>query len=421
MTTAIATSKTIHLFPFTSSQLAARFGMPLKPSVILLRWPVVIVCAYLLLYPAVEYLPAALSHVFIILYVASNVALYFVAEEKFANWSFYYPFVVTDTIVLTLSLTMNGYAETNFYITCFLLIIASCIVDDAKLRAVASVLASVIYTALLLQSLAAPHPSVFLRIPFLFVVSLYYGYFTQFVRTEKTLRQEAEQRSRGQKEILDVLSHELRTPLSVIGGYAQALQHGTMGEVNPGQHKALAAIVRHSDNLLTLVNSLIDLTRIQSSELAISQEDVALGQYLDELRLNYEYDFGKPVTLRWSVPPDLPVIKSDRIKLNIVLKNLINNAIKFTHEGEVRISVACSPDKKLVEFQVADTGIGIPESELSLIFEKFHQADRSATRPYDGLGLGLYIVKAFTDVVGGQIKVESEIDRGSTFTLSLPI
>ncbi len=395
--------------------------MPLKPSVILLRWPVVIVCAYLLLYPAVEYLPTALSHVFIILYVASNVALYFVGEEKFATWSFYYPFVVTDTIVLTLSLTMNGYAETNFYITCFLLIIASCIVDDAKLRAVASVLASLIYTALLLQSTGPLHPSVFLRIPFMFVVSLYYGYFTQFVRTEKTLRQEAELRSRGQKEILDVLSHELRTPLSVIGGYAQALQHGTMGEVNPGQHKALAAIVRHSDNLLTLVNSLIDLTRIQSSELSITQEDVALGEYLDELRLNYEYDIGKPVTIRWSVPPDLPVIKSDRIKLNIVLKNLINNAIKFTEAGEVRISVACSPDKRTVEFQVVDTGIGIAESELSQIFEKFHQVERTSTRNYDGLGLGLYIVKVFTDVVGGQIEVDSEIGRGSTFTLSLPV
>ncbi|OGQ78177.1 MAG: hypothetical protein A3F90_07615 [Deltaproteobacteria bacterium RIFCSPLOWO2_12_FULL_60_19] len=421
MTTSIATSKTIHLFPFTSSQLAARFGMPLKPSVILLRWPVVIVCAYLLLYPAVEYLPAALSHLFIILYVASNVALYFIAEEKFATWSFYYPFVVTDTIVLTLSLTMNGYAETNFYITCFLLVIASCIVDDAKLRAVASVLASLIYTALLLQSVGTPHPSVFLRIPFLFVVSLYYGYFTQFVRTEKTLRQEAELRSRGQKEILDVLSHELRTPLSVIGGYAQALQHGTMGPVSPEQRKALAGIVRHSDNLLTLVNSLIDLTRIQSSEFSISQEDVALGDYLEELRLNYEYDLGKPVTMRWSVPPDLPVIKSDRVKLNIVLKNLINNAIKFTSEGEIHISVACSPDKKTLEFHVADTGIGIPESELSQIFEKFHQVDRTSTRHYEGLGLGLYIVKAFTDVVGGQIKVESEVNRGSTFTLSLPI
>lgn len=421
MTTSIPTSKTIHLFPFTSSQLAARFGMPLKPSVILLRWPVVIVCAYLLLYPAVEYLPAALSHVFIILYVASNVTLYFIGEEKFATWSFYYPFVVTDTIVLTLSLTMNGYAETNFYITCFLLIIASCIVDDAKLRAVASVLASLIYTALLLQSTGTPHESVFLRIPFMFVVSLYYGYFTQFVRTEKTLRQEAEQRSRGQKEILDVLSHELRTPLSVIGGYAQALQSGTFGKVQPEQDKALSGIIRQSDNLLTLVNSLIDLTRIQSSELSITQEDVALGEYLDELRLNYEYDLGKPVTIRWSVPPNLPVIKSDRIKLNIVLQNLINNAIKFTPEGEIRISVACSPDKKTLEFQVADTGIGIPESECSLIFEKFHQADRTSTRHYEGLGLGLYIVKAFTDVVGGQIKVDSEIDRGSTFTLSLPI
>jgi signal transduction histidine kinase len=207
----------------------------------------------------------------------------------------------------------------------------------------------------------------------------------------------------------------------VIGGYAQALQSGTFGKVQPEQEKALLGIVRQSDNLLTLVNSLIDSTRIQSSELSITQEDIILGEYLDELRLNYEHDLGKPVTMRWSVSSDLPVMRSDRVKLNIVLKNLINNAIKFTREGEIHISAGCSPNKKTFEFKVADSGVGIPATELSLIFEKFHQADRSATRPYEGLGLGLYIVKAFTDAVGGQIKVESEINRGSTFTLSLPI
>lgn len=400
--------------------MAMRLGMPIKPSVILLRWPVVIVCAYLVLYPAISYLPAVISHVFIIVYVASNVALYFVAEEKFASWSFYYPFVVSDTIVLTLALTMNGYADTNFYITCFLLIIASCIVDDPKLRAVASVLASAIYSALLLQTAEGLHQSVFLRIPFLFVVSLYYGYFTQFIRAEKTLRNEAEQRSRGQKEILDVLSHELRTPISVIGAYAQTLQNGMLGNVSPEQGNALTGIMRQSENLLGLVNSLIDLTRIQSADFSVNQEEIVLNDYIETLR----HDEFKPkatVRMLWSVSPDLPIIKSDKVKLTIVLRNLITNAVKFTHKGEIRISAGCSLDKKTFEFKVADTGIGIAESHRELIFEKFHQVDRSTSRSYEGLGLGLYIVKVFTDLVGGKIEVESEVDRGATFTLSLPI
>jgi signal transduction histidine kinase len=421
MTKSITTSKTVHLFSSTSSQLAARLGMPLKPSVILLRWPVVIICAYLLLYPAVDYLSPALSQIFIILYVVSNIALYFIREEKFVTWSFYYPLVVSDTMVLTVSLISNGYAETNFYIAFFLVIIVSCIVDDAKLRAVGSILASLIYAALLLQTAAIIHPSAFLRTPFLFVVALYYGYFTQFTRTEKNMRQEAEQRSRGQKEILDILSHELRTPLSVISGYAQALQNGTLGAVSPKQDSAFSGIIRQSNNLLTLVTSLIDFTRIQSSELSFNQEDIDLKEYLDELRVNYDYALESRVTMSWSISPDLPIMKSDKQRLAIVLKNLINNAIKFTQEGEIRIFAGCSPDRKTFEFEVADSGIGISKSELPLIFDKFHQADRTSSRSYDGLGLGLHIVKAFTDVAGGKIEVESAINRGSTFKLSLPI
>ncbi len=421
MTTSMAGSTTINLVPFTSARMAARFGMPLKPSVILLRWPVVIVCAYLLLYPQENYLSVLLSHVSIILYVASNVGLYFMGEEKFATWSFYYPLVVADTIVLTMSLLVNGYADANFYVTFFLLIIASCIIDDAKLRAVASIVASAIYAVIVWQSGEGVHTSVFLRIPFLFVISLYYGYFTQFIRADKTLRTEVEQKSEAQKEILDVLSHELRTPLNLIGGYVESLKNGVWGTVNPEQNKALEVIVAQSGNLMTLVNSLVDLTGIESSELSIKQEEIALGDFLRDMRLKYEYDLEKPVTLRWSIPPDLPVIKSDKGKLTIVLQNLINNAIKFTHKGEIRIAAGSSAGGKNFTFQVADTGIGVPESQLPHIFEKFYQVDRTSSRNFEGLGLGLYIVKLFTDVLGGKIEVDSEVNRGSTFTLTLPV
>ncbi len=413
----------IKLFPSTSNstQLAMRLGMPLKPSVILLRWPVVIICAYLLLYPAVDYLQPAVLQLFIVLYVVSNVALYFVREEKFATWSFYYPLVVLDTIALTVSLVSNGYAESNFYIAFFLVIIMSCIVDDPKLRAVGAILACLIYVALLLQLTGSIHPSAFLRTPFLFVVSLYYCFFTQFTRTERNLRYEAEQRSRGQKEILDILSHELRTPLSVITGYAQALQSGNLGPIAARQGAAFAGIIRQSNHLLTMVNSLIDLTRIQSNELWLKQEEVGLRGLLEELKMNYDLSDDKQVPVKWTIAPDLPVISSDKERLWIVLSNLVNNAVKFTHQGEIRVSACCSADKKTFEFEVADTGIGIAENDLMHIFDKFQQADRSSRRNYDGLGLGLHMVKVFTDLSGGNISVQSEVNRGSTFRMTLPL
>jgi signal transduction histidine kinase len=107
------------------------------------------------------------------------------------------------------------------------------------------------------------------------------------------------------------------------------------------------------------------------------------------------------------------------MRLTVVLENLISNAVKFTEAGEIRVSVSCS--QKTVDIQVADTGIGIPNDQLPHIFEKFYQGDRTSTRHKGGLGLGLYIVKVFTDLLGGNIKIKSEVNRGSTFTLSLPI
>lgn len=417
----MATARTINLFPFTSSKLAERFGMPLKPSVILIRWPVVIICSYLLLYPSVESFPAAFFYAFILFYIASNVALYFVKEERFASWSFYYPLVIADTIVLTISLILNGYADTDFYLTFFILIILSCIFEDPKMRAVISVLAPLIYIGLLFRAGDTINPSVLLRLPFLFVVSLFYGYFTQFIRTEKALREEAEQRSRGKTEILDVVSHEFRTPLNLISGYAQALKSNVLGETTHEQEEALAKILRQSDNLLYMINGILDLARIEAGELSVRSEEIAFSDYFEEFKMRYGLPLEKPVTVRWSIAPDLPKLRSDKAKLTIILQNLINNAIKFTEKGTVQISVRKANDNRAVEFEVADTGIGISREAIPVIFEKFRQADSSSTRTYGGVGLGLHVVKEFTELLGGSIAVKSERDRGSTFTLLLPI
>lgn len=203
----MATVKNIDLFPFTSSKVTQRFGFQLKPSVILIRWPVVIICTYLLLYPSLDRVPLWFSYGAILLYIASNVGLYFFREERFASWSFYYPIVIADTIILTLSLVVNGYSEKEFYITFFVVILGSCIIEDAKTRSIVSIAAPLFYSITLFTSAHELHPSVFLRLPFLFVVSLFYGYFTQFIRMERALMREEELSNRGRKEILNIVSH----------------------------------------------------------------------------------------------------------------------------------------------------------------------------------------------------------------------
>jgi signal transduction histidine kinase len=415
----VVTAKRINVLPFSSSNVSQRFGFPLKLSVILIRWPVVIICTYLLLYPSIGPVPVWFSYGAILLYILSNLGLYFLPEDRFASWSFYYPLVIADTIVLTLSLVANGYSEKEFYLTFFVVILGSCMIEDAKIRTLVSIAAPLFYSVTLFTTFSEIHPSVFLRLPFLFVVSLYYGYFTQFIRTEKAFAREAEIRNRGRKEILNIVSHEFRTPLNVIAGYAQALREQTWGNVTAEQRDVLGKILQESENLTALVGEVLDVTRIEAGELTLRREKISLSDYLKNLAGKFAPG-QRTVALNWSVPDELPEIETDRETLTIVLQHLINNALKFTDNGHVSITARELKPRRIVEIDVTDTGIGIPREALRLIFEKFQQVDPSSTRTHGGMGLGLYIAKVYTDLLQGTLTVESEPGKGSTFTLSLP-
>jgi signal transduction histidine kinase len=417
----VKAGKTIDLFPFGSSQLAVPFGMPVKASVVLIRWPVVIICAYLLLYPSSQALPQSIIHALVLLYIASNVALYFVGDDRFLSPSFYYPIVILDTAVLTASLVINGNVEADFYLTYFLLVIICCIFEDPKILTAVSVFAPLLYMLLLFQYPGSIHPSAFLRLPFLFVVALFYGYFAQLIRAQKALKEESEKKNQGKKEILDIVAYEFRTPLNLVTGYAQALKSKTLGEITEEQERALGQIIRQSENVLQLINSILDLTRIEAEDFSLQREEIRLPEYLQEMKLNYEVILDKPLSLQWFFSSDLPTIVSDKAKLTMILQNLINNAIKFTDHGSIQILAAWRPEEKAVAIEIVDTGVGIPAEALPLIFDKFRQVDSSNTREHGGVGLGLHMVKVFTEVLGGTIDVKSELQRGSRFTLTLPV
>lgn len=414
-------AKPINFTPAVGSSATTHLGLPFKASVILLRWPVVLICSYLLLFPSGAYLSVAVLNTFVVVFVMSNVAINFLDDSWFTRWSFYYPLVIADTIVLTLSLMFNGAVDNQFYLTFFCVILASCILDDAKLRTIVSILATILYFGFLLMTPHAVQPNEFLRVPFLFVVSLFYGYFTHFIRMEKVQKEQAALTSRARKEAVDIASHELRTPLNLIGGYAQVLKDRTLGEINTKQEAALNKILHQSENLLSTINSVLDMARIEAGELTVARDEIRLPDFFHELRLYYDASVEKPLSMRWSVPSDLPTLYSDKTRLTIVAQNLINNGIKFTERGEIQVSCRFSHGKKQIEIEVKDTGIGIPEEALPVIFEKFRQADNSSTRNYGGVGLGLHIVKLYTEAMGGSVAVESQPRKGSTFTLSLPL
>jgi signal transduction histidine kinase len=232
-----------------------------------------------------------------------------------------------------------------------------------------------------------------------------------------------EEMSRSNKikdEFLNVMSHELRTPINVVMGYAQLLKDGALGDTNPQQAAAVDTIAARSKDLLDMINSLLFATSLEGNGTKLEPGEVSLKDFVCELERDYKPQSTGEIELVWDYPAELPNIETDGSKLRQILQNIINNAIKFTEKGAVTTSVRYLPDAKKVEFVVADTGIGITRDETPYIFERFHQVDSSQTRSFEGVGLGLYIVKEFTALLGGKICVESELDKGSTFTLSIP-
>ncbi|MDP3919404.1 MAG: ATP-binding protein, partial [Candidatus Omnitrophota bacterium] len=231
---------------------------------------------------------------------------------------------------------------------------------------------------------------------------------------------ELEKANRAKDEFLAMISHELRTPLNVMMGYTGLLREGMFGALNPQQDDALKKVAIQSNDLLSIVSNLVRTTQIGSGEIKAERARTDLGQLLDEIKTAYDLPLNNGLTLNWDFPSDLPTVETDSEKLKHTLVNLINNAIKFTEKGSVTIAARHLPKSKTLRFTVADTGVGISRESLPLIFDMFHQLDSSNTRAHGGLGLGLYIVKKYTELLGGKIKVKCALGRGSVFRVALP-
>jgi len=230
-----------------------------------------------------------------------------------------------------------------------------------------------------------------------------------------------EKSNRTKADLLSVMSHEFRTPLNLIMGYAGMLKEGCLGQITAEQQKALERILTSSDDLLALVIRLLQAAGIEANAVELNREEVALSNLLVQLKANLRLPYEKKLELVWDCPPDLPKVVTDGEKLKYVLCNLIDNALKFTDRGQIKVSSRALPKDKKVEFEIRDTGVGIPSEALPAVFEKFQQLDSSVTRAYAGLGLGLYIAKKFTELLGGELSVSTEVGKGSTFTVALPV
>ena len=580
------------------------FDVAKKDTVIRLRWPLVILSSYLLYYSPSEWLTATQIQAVLILYLLSHSTLYFLADDLFDSPYFYAPLLLFDTIVLGVVLSTSGAASPDFYIACLLTVVLSVICNDARGLLMVTILAPLAYAYFVFNSAAYLDPNVYLRLPFPFVISLFYGYFAQVERIRRTARDKEEQITRQQKaaeeirrqrerlevlhqvnmsvastidkadilsafletalihlpyaaavirlrhagvletaaargfksktlnngkdslaftdrvlddpaplkvrnvftdrqasnlaffegeglvsflcvplvannevlgcllfltreehefnpeeidfistlagqaaiaihhselydrsqrqseeltdahkikdEFLKVVSTQLKTPLNVITGYSEMFLEGLLGEITPIQEKAIETVARQSKELHGLINTVLQVSSMEAEKLHVELHEINLWEFCSELRTFYDYPLATGVKLVWNYPADLPSVEGDRAKLRRMLENLVGNALKFTQQGTVMIAVRYLAGKQRLEFKISDTGVGIPEENIPKIFDKFRQGERHSGMEHGGVGLGLYIVKKYLDLLGGNIEVHSRVGEGTTFIFQIP-
>ncbi len=243
------------------------------------------------------------------------------------------------------------------------------------------------------------------------------------VESEQRLRRAAEEANRAKSEFLAVMSHELRTPLNAIDGYAELMELGIRGPITAEQRHDLARIRKSEKHLLGLINGVLNYAQVEAGATHYDIESVVLEEVLATCdALTAPQMRGKELTLcRQPARPELTV-RADREKLQQVILNVLSNAIKFTNRGG-KISLGCEVHRDhagdVVHVIVADTGIGIPDTDLARIFEPFVQVDSQLTRTREGTGLGLAISRDLARAMGGDLTVASTVGVGSTFTLML--
>jgi signal transduction histidine kinase len=409
---------------------------------LLLRYALIIATAYMLLAGRDFPLAPRSAALLIALALASNVGIAQLPVSVANSTRFATLVILCDTAWITAALVQTGRFSAEFFYLYFFVLLLAAIGESLGLIAIGACVVCIAYffghVAVGEGSPSWTSPEL-IRIPFLFSTAIFYGYMVDRTRREgrraddaealaaqlsrtlsefKILYARAQKAERIKTELLATVSHELRTPLTSLLGYVELLMDQSYGPVNAGQRSALGRVQLSGRMLQQAISRMLDASRIEVGAEEVNCEEFELETLFGALRA--ELPGNESVAVDWMSSQDVPPLRTDGEKLRTVLRNLVENALKYTPRGRVVIDARWDPRPDEIEIRVADTGIGIAAGEIDGVFEAFRQASNPGQRSASGVGLGLYIVQRLVERLGGGVGVESELGRGSAFSIRIP-
>jgi signal transduction histidine kinase len=391
-----------------------------RQTVLLLRWVLIIATAYLMLFhrPLSETPP--IVALFVAAYLGSNVIAGRLLARSRNPRTLEPAIVLFDAIAVSLALLLTQEATSDFFLLYFVVMFIGSLSERLELVLATAFLIAVlhIYTSALVGGRELLESAYLLRIPFLFVVALFFGYFVQRSRCAERAAREARERERLRTEFLHGVIHDLKNPLGILLGLAEILLEGPDAErFTPSQADIVRRIHAHTNRLVRLALNLLDASAIEAGRLRLqlrraSLPEVAAGT-VTVARSAAEL---KGIEIRFSAPPGLPELDIDPIQMERAIWNLLDNAIRHTPTGgRITVSLACLGSEVLLE--VVDSGAGIPSAELPHLFER---QQRARSGHVFSSGLGLFIVRAIVEAHGGRVQAANAPAAGACFRIALP-
>ncbi len=390
-------------------------------TVIILQWMIAIATSFLILFPKGEEVSEdPWIHALVVVFLISVLVLYRIPEHFFYSHYFDTGLMLCDTLLLSIAIYMNRDLSWDLFLIYFFILFLAAMGQSMTRIVLGSILISVVYVLLLIpdnKSLIHLGSEVYIRITFLFGVSILYGYLAENANREKRRAEVAEERETLKMSLVTALAHDIKNPLGIIMGYAE-LKLEEAPEDNPDR-EVWRRVRDGSRRIVNLVTGFLEASRAETGKMSVQQMPVQVNRLLVEAARSQESDVQrKGVKLELNLDEELPEVQGDELQLDRVFWNLIGNAIKFTRNGGT-ITVSSKLDNGSVCVAVKDTGVGISQAELPLLFSQFRRLKGSER--IEGTGLGLFIVKTIIEAHKGTVGAVSQEGEGSTFMVHIPL